>query len=73
MFKVWLAWAKIDPLVISFGDKILGFLKQSWGHILELYAKAKSSLIHQQVQLFNKKSKKNLQLYGPLVWLGFNW
>ena len=26
MFKVWLPWAKIDPLVISFGNIILGFL-----------------------------------------------
>ena len=40
---------------------------KSWGHILELYAKAKSLLISQQVPLFNKKSEKNLQFYGPLV------
>ena len=44
----------------------------SWGHILELYAKAKSSLISQQVQFFNKKSKENLKLYGPLVWVEFS-
>ena len=43
--------------------------RKSWDHILELYAKAKSSWISQQVQFFNKKSKKNLQLYGLLVWV----
>ena len=32
---------------------------KSRGHILELYAKAKSSLISQQVHFFNKKSKKS--------------
>ena len=40
----------------------------SWGHILELYAKAKSSLISQQVQFFNKKSKKKLKtLWSPCM------
>ena len=39
----------------------------SWGHILELYAKAKSSLISQQVQFFNKKSKKTYNFMVPLM------
>ena len=43
----------------------------SWGQILELYAKAKSYLISQQVQFFNKKSKK-IRLYVPFVCMGFN-
>ena len=33
-------------------------LRKFWGHILELHAKTKSSLISQQVEFFNKKSKK---------------
>ena len=39
----------------------------SWGHILELYAKAKSSLISQQVQFFNKKSKKTYNFMVPFM------
>ena len=42
--------------------------RKSWDHILELYAKAKSSWISQQIQFFNKKSKKTynfmVSLYG---------
>ena len=33
MFKVWLPWAKIDPLVMCFGHIILGFLTQ-WNLLL---------------------------------------
>ena len=42
--------------------------RKSWDHILELYAKAKSSWISQQIQFFNKKYKKTynfmVSLYG---------
>ena len=37
-----------------------------WGHILELYSKAKSSLIPQQAQFFNKKSEKTYNFMVPL-------
>ena len=66
MFKVWLPWAKLDPLVISFGHIILGFIC----YILEVYAKAKSSLISQQVQFFNKKWKKTYNFTVPLYGWG---
>ena len=47
--------------------KFVTFLK-SWGDILELYAKAKSSLIPQKVQFFNKNLKKlSLCHYVPGV------
>ena len=46
--------------------KFVTFCK-SWGHILELYAKAKGSLISQQVQLKKKIYIKKLTTYGPLV------
>ena len=78
MFEVWLPWAKIDPLVISFDYIILGFFdsikfvifRKSRGHVLELYAKAKSSLISQQVQFFNKKWKKTYNFTVPLYGWG---
>ena len=40
---------------------------KSWGHLLELYVKAKSSLISQEVQFFNKKSKKTYNFMVPLM------
>ena len=50
--------------------KFVTFCK-SWGHILELYAKAKGSLISQQVQLKKKKYKKTYNLWSPcMLWLG---
>ena len=78
MFEVWLPWAKIDPLVISFDHIILGFFdsikfvifRKSRGHVLELYAKAKSSLISQQVQFFKKKWKKTYNFTVPLYGWG---
>ena len=59
--------------------------RKSWDHILELYAKAKSSWISQQIQFFNKKSKKKLTtLWSPCMggvvspssrsfWYSFDW
>ena len=41
-------------------------IRKSWGHILQLYAKGKSSLISQQVQFFHKKSKKTYNFMVPL-------
>ena len=46
--------------------KFVTFCK-SWGHILELYAKAKSSLISQHVQFFNKKCKKTYNFRSPCI------
>ena len=40
--------------------------RKSWGHVLESYAKAKTFLISQQVQFFNKKSKKTYNFIVPL-------
>ena len=45
--------------------KFVNFRK-SWGHILELYAKVKISLIYQQDQFFNKKAKKTYNFMVPL-------
>ena len=39
---------------------------KTWGHILELYIKAKRSLISQQVQFFSKKSQKTYNFMVPL-------
>ena len=64
--SVWLPWGKIDPLVYNIFW--LYNFRKSWGHILELYAKAKSSLISQQGQFFNKKCKKTYNFMVSLYW-----
>ena len=63
--SVWLPWGKIDPLVYNIFW--LYNFRKSWGHILELYAKAKSSLISQHVQFFNKKCKKTYNFRSPCI------
>ena len=43
--------------------------RKSWGHILKIHAKAKSSLIFPASSIFQQRNlKKNLKLYGLLVW-----
>ena len=77
--SVWLPWGKINPLVYNifwlYNFKVFDTIKsvtfrKSWGHILELYTKAQSSLISQHVQFFNKKCKKTYNFMVSLYWRG---
>ena len=74
--SVWLPWGKINPLIYNifwlYNFRVFDTIKsvtfrKSWGHILELYAKAKSSLISQHVQFFKKKCKKTYNFRSPCI------
>ena len=75
MFEVWLPWAKIDPLVISFDYIILGFFdsikfvifRKSRGHVLELYAKQKVPWFPSKFNFSTKNGRKLTTLWSPCM------